>query len=131
MLKYKEIRWGGIMNNKEKGVLGEMIALKYLISQGIVIASKNFFYKNAEIDLIGIENETIIFIEVKLRFSRKYGRPYESVTKEKLNRIIYAALNYLIKFKLQGSKIRFDIISLEYDKIEKLFRVEWIKNIYF
>jgi putative endonuclease len=52
------------MNKKEIGKEGENIAAKYLQKNGIEILNRNYNTKYGEIDLIGIENKTIIFIEV-------------------------------------------------------------------
>ena len=50
------------MNNKQKGNLGELIALNYLFRDGAEILEKNYKIKSGEIDIIAkIENE-LVFI---------------------------------------------------------------------
>ncbi len=66
------------------GRLGEDIAAKFLENNGVRIIKRNYFTKYGEIDLIGIENKTIIFIEVKLRQNRNFGSPYETINAKKV-----------------------------------------------
>ena len=42
------------MNNKEKGDLGELIALKYLTKSGAEIIEKNYKIKTGEIEFFSI-----------------------------------------------------------------------------
>ena len=51
------------------GDVGEAIAEKYLISKGAKILARNYTIRGGEIDLIAELNETILFVEVKLRRS--------------------------------------------------------------
>ena len=52
------------MNDKKsKGDFGEETACKYIKKNGYKILGKNFRTKFGEIDLIGIDNDTICFIE--------------------------------------------------------------------
>jgi len=116
------------MNNKEIGNLGEKIAKNYLEKHGIKIIDKNYFCKFGEIDLIGIENKTIIFVEVKLRFSDSFGAPYEAVDSKKWEKLQNAAQLYLTEHNINNMDCRFDIISLLYCNDKKNFNIEWLKN---
>ncbi len=117
------------MNNRVKGKLGELIAANFLSKKGIKIIERNYLNKLGEIDLIGIENETIIFIEVKLRYSNRYGKPFEAVDKKKLDRIRNCGLFYILNLKKKNIKIRIDVVSIEF-YLNDLYRIEWIKNYY-
>lgn len=117
-----------MLKNSELGKLGEQFASDFLTNNGIKIIDKNYFTKFGEIDLIGIENKTIIFIEVKLRSNKNYGQPYESVTKSKMEKIQKSIELYLSGGDYGDFDCRFDIVSLIYNDRESLFSVEWIKN---
>lgn len=67
------------MNKREVGSQWEQKTVEYLQTIGITVLYKNFRCKIGEIDIIGIENDTYIFIEVKYRSSRRYGYSYEAV----------------------------------------------------
>ena len=55
------------MNKREVGSQWEQKTVEYLQTIGITVLYKNFRCKIGEIDIIGIENDTYIFIEVKYR----------------------------------------------------------------
>ena len=75
------------MNNKEKGDLGEVIALKYLIKSGAEILERNYKIKTGEIDIIAKVDNELVFIEVKSRSNTRYGYPAEAVNYKKINKI--------------------------------------------
>ncbi|HOJ63622.1 MAG TPA: YraN family protein [Spirochaetota bacterium] len=116
------------MNKNKTGKLGEKIAKNYLEKNGIKIIEENYFTKFGEIDLIGIENKTIIFIEVKLRFSNSFGAPYEAVDLKKWEKLQNAASLYLTEHNINDMECRFDVISLLYLNDTKKFNIEWLKN---
>jgi len=120
------------MNKRELGALGEDIASDFLKANGIQIIIRNYFTKFGEIDIIGIEKKTIIFIEVKLRKSFKYGEPLESITSKKLERIRSSADLFLCDNSSYDTyDCRFDVICLTYSKVSATFKIEWFKNQFF
>ncbi len=108
--------------------MGEEFASLFLTNKGIKIIDKNYFSKFGEIDLIGIENKTIIFIEVRLRSTKNYGLPYESITKSKLDKIQKSIEIFLSENDYSDYDCRFDVVSLVYNDNEQNFCVEWLKN---
>lgn len=113
------------MNNKERGMLGEKVAVNYLKKNNYNILEKNYKNKLGEIDIIAEKDDIIIFIEVKARTSNKFGFPYEAVDNRKRKKIINTALAY-IKFKmLKEIQFRFDIIEVY---LNKPFKIKHIKN---
>ncbi len=106
------------------GRKGEDIASSYLEDLGYKIIDRNWHYsKNAEIDIIALDNNTLVFIEVKTRTNLNYGHPFESVSKIKIQKIQKAILAYLSNCKIKYKSYRFDgiaIIGLNNPKIEHL-----------
>ncbi len=84
------------MNNKEKGDLGEVIALKYLIKSGAEILERNYKIKTGEIDIIAKVDNELVFIEVKSRSNTRYGYPAEAVNYKKINKISNVARYYML-----------------------------------
>ena len=74
--------------NKDIGSYGENLAINYLVKKNYNLLAKNFRNRHGEIDLIFKESDTIIFIEVKSRYSYHFGLPRESVTYFKQKQII-------------------------------------------
>jgi putative endonuclease len=85
----------------------------------MTIVARNFRTRNgsAEVDLIGREGPTLVFIEVKTRASEDFGAPEEAVDREKRRRLVRAASEYLRRCRADESSARFDIVSVTgYDK---------------
>ncbi|MGM9993717.1 MAG: YraN family protein [Candidatus Avigastranaerophilus sp.] len=113
-----------MINNIQKGKKGEEIAAQYLIESGYRIIERNWHYsKNAEIDIIAQDNETIVFVEVKTRTSLGYGHPFEAINANKIKKVHTAILGYLNSSKKKYKSFRFDgiaVIGLSDPKIEHL-----------
>jgi putative endonuclease len=116
------------MNRRQTGKAGEEIASKYLEKMGIKLICKNYFTKFGEIDLIGLQNRTIIFIEVKLRQNDNFGLPVEGVGLRKVDRLQNAALVFLSETNIEYEEFRFDVISIVNAGSGGLFSIEWLKN---
>lgn len=99
-------------NNKEKGNLGENIAIDFLLKNGFTIIEKNYQKRYGEIDIIGKKDNFIIFFEVKLRKNINNGYPIESITENKISKIKNVAETYLYENGLFEQDIRFDVISI-------------------
>lgn len=98
--------------NKIKGNYGENIAIQYLKKKYYKILDKNYKTRFGEIDIVAERDNVIIFIEVKLRKSIKYGYPVESVNRIKLKRIKNVAKYFIMVNRLETKQIRFDIIEV-------------------
>ncbi len=95
----------------EKGKRYEKIAEDYLIKSNYKIISKNYRVPMGEIDIIAMDNDTIVFVEVKARKKADY-EPYEAVNLSKRNKIIRASLCYLKSKGLINKNVRYDVISI-------------------
>ncbi|HZV70946.1 MAG TPA: YraN family protein [Saprospiraceae bacterium] len=96
---------------QEHGQWGEKIAHDYILGLGMKVVQKNWRHKRAEIDLIAMEEETLVFIEVKTRASSGFGLPEEMVNKRKQRLVIDAALSYMRSIGHEW-EIRFDIVAI-------------------
>ena len=115
------------VNKRELGKLGEDIAFNFLQNNGIKIIKRNYLTKFGEIDLIGIEKKTIIFIEVKLRNSLEFGFPFESVNFRKKMKLSNSINFFLSQSNIDYDECRFDVISIIFDS-KDLYKIEWLKN---
>lgn len=104
------------MNNKEKGNLGELIALRYLIKNGAKILEKNYRIKTGEIDIIAKIEDKLVFIEVKSRSSTRYGYPAEAVNYKKINKISNVARYFMLINNFNDVPIRFDVIEIYFNE---------------
>lgn len=95
----------------EIGIQGEELAMEYLIGMGCKIVLRNWRFKNLEVDLIVMDQDTLVFVEVKTRSRTDFGEPYEFVDLRKQRRLIRAAQAYILKYAYVG-EVRFDIVAV-------------------
>ena len=109
------------MDTRNKGTFYEKAVADYLSRQGIRIVTNNYRCRLGEIDLIGEDENTLIFFEVKFRRNDKYGSPFDAIDYKKQKRIINAAKFYLMSYPTD-KYIRFDAVGITDNSIE------WIKD---
>ena len=109
------------------GSLGEESAVRFLKENGYKILNRNYKTKFAEIDIIALDKDTLVFIEVKTRHSDKFGMPSEAILPSKQRQISKAALAFLKEKNLFHKKARFDVVSILYSLSEKP-KFDLIKN---
>lgn len=96
------------------GRQGEDAAYWHLRERGVIIVERNYRPEglHGEIDLIGWEGDTLVFVEVKTRGPSPYRLPEAAVDREKERNLIAAARQYRRKAKRLSSPFRFDIVSV-------------------
>ena len=99
------------------GVRGEDEAYFYLRKLGFAIIARDYRSprRPGDIDLIGFENETLCFLEVKTRASRKFLPAEAAVDEDKRATLSSLAREYLRQYAhAQGKQPphRFDVISV-------------------
>lgn len=114
-------------NTISKGRLGEAIAAKFLVKAGYKILEKNFHSRVGEIDIIALANQTLVFVEVKTRWSKRFGEAVEAVTFWKLRSITKTANYYKLLHPELPDNLRIDVVSV--DISEKTPKIEIIKNV--
>lgn len=99
----------------ETGKKGEEIAAEYLLGKGYIILSRNWRSGHREIDIIARIGEMLVFAEVKTLNGSFFGDPEEAVDARKERHLQAAAGHYMALHGVKG-EIRFDIISVTFDK---------------
>ncbi|HEY59101.1 MAG TPA: YraN family protein [Anaerolineae bacterium] len=113
--------------NKNLGKWGERQAAQYLIRAGIEIIEHNYYTPHGEIDLIGREEQQLIFFEVKTRTGSAFGNPEEAVTPKKKQHLINSALFYLQEHCENEPDWRIDVIAIK-RKANQELEILWFKN---
>lgn len=112
--------------HNDLGRRGEVLAAQFLVDKGYEILDENWVHGKAEIDLIAYTNRQIVFVEVKTRTSVSFGMPEDFVSDAKQKQMELAANEYIELMNHQG-EIRFDIISVLFDKQDK-FTIKHIED---
>ena len=116
-------------HHNHTGFIGEKMAAGYLLEKGFTILHQNWRHSHWEVDFIASLNETLHFIEVKTRRSRKFGYPEEDVTKKKMENLINASEEF-IYLHPEWKWIQFDVLSISItaNKSPEFF---FIEDVYF
>lgn len=120
--------WKLKLNNR-KGVQAEKIALLFLRQQGLKLLHTNFACKAGEVDLIMLDQSTLVFIEVRFRSHSQYGNAASSINGHKQQKIRKTSAVYLQKYHQHSHRIcRFDAISIDNHDAKGQNSLEWIKS---
>jgi len=101
------------MTRSEVAAWGEAEAARYLRRIGWEILATNWHCRYGEIDLIARDGPTLVFVEVKTRRSRSFGRPEEAITPGKLRRLARAIWTYVEQQGAPETEWRMDVIAIE------------------
>ena len=113
------------MTNITLGKNGEDIAKSFLEKLGYkIIETNKRFSKECEIDIIALDNKTLVFCEVKTRKTNICGSPFEAVTRKKYENI-KKGLFYYLSENPQYKKFRIDAIAIT---LKPEMKIEQLKN---
>jgi putative endonuclease len=107
-----QLRRGRVLTSRSSGAWGEDLALRYLTRRGYTLVERNYRTRHGEIDLIVRKDDTLVFVEVKLRRGTGFGDPLEAVTARKQNTIRSLATQYLSDRNPNFDTLRFDAIGI-------------------
>lgn len=111
------------------GRQGEQLAAQYLRRKGYIIIGQHYTSRWGEIDLIVQDKKELVFIEVKSRKTKRFGRPEESITKSKLNHLVKAICCYLEENDAYNRDYRIDVVLIVFAKDSPSSTIQHIKNV--
>jgi len=117
------------MKNQNLGKLGENLAVKLLQKNNYKVLERNFHTRFGEIDIIAQEADTLVFVEVKTRFSHKFGPPEEAITYWKIKHIIKAGQYYKILHPKLPEALRIDAVTIDFSPAGEVGEIKIIKNL--
>jgi len=94
-----------------RGILGERMAVDYLISKGYRILAQNYRYLKREVDILAQKENYLAAVEVKTRSTSDFGAPEEFLKPAQIQRII-KTVDYFVTSKSLDVEVRFDIIAI-------------------
>lgn len=102
----------GISRTRSLGRRGEIEAERMLLRKGLHIVGRSYSDHQGEIDLIAVDDNVLVFVEVKTRTSDIAGQPLEAVDETKQRRISQAAISFCKQHDLSDCQCRFDVVSV-------------------
>jgi putative endonuclease len=109
-----------------RGERAETAAARWLEARGLVLVARNWRCRFGELDLVLRDGETLVFAEVRLRRSPRFGGGAASIDARKQARIAVAARHFLAAAaRWRDSACRFDVVVMNDPDGAGL---EWIRN---
>lgn len=99
------------MDRRLLGRFGEAKAAELLRRKGFKILAMNFTTRFGEVDVIAENREFLVFAEVKLRKNARFAEAREFVTRQKQQRIVLTAQQWLQQQPTKKQP-RFDVIEV-------------------
>ena len=103
------------------------MAAEYLAKKGFIIEERNFRTRFGEIDIVGWDGETLVFVEVKTKIGHDFGEPEEMVNKKKLGQVRQMGELYILQKAYEDHPCRVDVVAIvlkETGEVEKLEHYE-------
>lgn len=117
------------MGKRSVGQKTEFAAINFLTNNGLILLDANVYYRFGEIDLVLLEQNTIVFVEVKYRSTDNFGSAVESITANKAKRLQKAAMAWLQRYDTSDRYLsRIDLMAVSGPMNNLQFH--WVKNIF-
>lgn len=94
------------------GRRGEEAAAKYLRNLGYRILAQRERVLRGDIDIVALDDRTVVFVEVRTRSNTAHGHPAETVGSHKQNRIAQLATAYIHRHRLHDCRVRIDVVTV-------------------
>jgi putative endonuclease len=99
-----------------RGRAAEDAACRTLVGRGYEILARNVRLAGAELDVVARDGDTIVFIEVRSRSSRRLGAPLETIGPGKQARVARAAAAWLARHGDGAVPARFDVVGVDWEQ---------------
>lgn len=105
----------------------EAAAADFLAARGLDVVARGYRCRLGELDLVCLDNGTLVVVEVRARASAGHGSAVESIDARKRRKIVSATRHYLMRNPAWFERpIRFDVVAV--DDIESAApKIDWIK----
>jgi putative endonuclease len=113
--------------NRNKGRVGEGLAVQELRKKGYEILETNFANKFGEIDVIAKDGEVLVFVEVKAKTGIEFGEPEEMVGRGKLSKVRRMASLYMGD---KEERCRIDVVAMVLTPEDEVVRLTHYVNVY-
>ncbi len=110
------------------GRRAEDLAHRYLQAEGLTVVDRNWTLpdRDAEVDLVALDGDTVVFVEVKSRHDTSVADPLRAIDRDKRRRIVRAARLLLRRWRIPPQKVRFDVITVVFEPLQiRHFRDVW------
>lgn len=97
--------------HNDLGRWGEDKAAQFLERKGYRIMERDWRVGHRDLDIVALDDDTLVFVEVKTRCNDYFMEPEQAVDRKKIRSLTIAA-NAFVKMHRANLPIRFDIITV-------------------
>ncbi len=94
------------------GALGERVAERWLVGRGWHVLARRYRVGHRDIDLIIRRDQVVAFVEVKTRYSPRFGGPMCAVGRAKRRHLWRAAMIWIDRYGALDLEYRFDVVGV-------------------
>ncbi len=106
----------------------ERTAEQFLTRRGIQPLTRNFHCRLGEIDLVALDDDELVFVEVRYRGPGSFSRAGLTVDVHKQRKLVRTAALYVKRYpRFAMSVMRFDVVAIDVDERGKQ-SIEWIRD---
>jgi putative endonuclease len=111
-------RWFSLPGHKDPrhdlGLRGEDAAAAYLRKLGYRILARRERVLRGDIDIVALDERTVVFVEVRTRTDTRHGHPAETVGYRKQRRIAELCNAYIRRHRLEDCRVRIDVVAVTF-----------------
>jgi len=114
----------------DAGTRAEQLAEAFLLRRGLRILARNYRVPGGEIDLVAEDDDTVTFVEVRLRANSRHGGALESIDRRKRRRLALAPRHWLARLPGAEPPCRFDavlVLPVEHNG-RRTYAIEWLRD---
>jgi putative endonuclease len=110
------------------GNRSERAAARFVRGLGYRIVAQNYSCPHGELDLVAVDDRTVVFIEVRSTGTDDLAWPAASVDDRKQSRLTRLALHFLQEHGLLNHSARFDVLALSWPAEQREPRIEHYRD---
>lgn len=100
---------------RQLGNSGEQLAQRYLESLGYRFVTRNWHCRAGELDLVMVDDDILVFVEVKARRGERAGRAEEAISHAKAHRLLATGEWFVADHpEFQEMTWRCDLVAITY-----------------
>ncbi|MDJ0813130.1 MAG: YraN family protein [Woeseiaceae bacterium] len=106
----------------------ERTAEQFLTRRGLQPLTRNFRCRLGEIDLVALDDDELVFVEVRYRGPGSFSRAGLTVDVHKQRKLVRTAALYLNRYpRFAMSVMRFDVVAIDVDE-HGAETIKWIRD---
>ena len=113
-----------------RGAAGEAYVAKRLEREGYMVLDRNWFARVGELDIVALQDDVLVFVEVRVRRGMQLGYADEAINRRKLSNLMAAAQRYIQVHPRHEDRFwRVDFVAITLDERGAMKRYHHYENL--